>query len=55
LWYLGIVTHVSRGEARTIGRNIGLLVAAGVAARLATVWVWPAVIRPVGSTPSAAP
>jgi hypothetical protein len=35
----GIVTHVSRGEARMIGLNIGLLVAAGVAVWLGTVWV----------------
>nr|BFE58954.1 DoxX family protein [Dactylosporangium thailandense] len=35
----GIVTHVSQGEARLIGLNIGLLVAAGVAVWLATVWL----------------
>jgi DoxX-like family len=35
----GIVTHVSRGEARLIGLNIGLLVTAAVTAWLATTWV----------------
>ena len=35
----GITVHVSRGEARQIGLNIGLLVAAAVAAWLATTWL----------------
>jgi phage-related minor tail protein len=35
----GIVVHLSRGEAKLIGLNIALLVAAAVAAWLATVWV----------------
>ena len=35
----GIILHVSRGEARVIGLNIVLVVAAGVTAWLASVWV----------------
>jgi hypothetical protein len=35
----GTVTHLLRGEARVIGLNIGLLVAAAVEVWLATVWV----------------
>ncbi|MFI5914289.1 DoxX family protein [Dactylosporangium sp. NPDC051541] len=35
----GIVTHLSRGEARLIGLNIGLLIAAAVLVWLGTVWV----------------
>jgi hypothetical protein len=35
----GIVVHLSRGEARVIGLNIGLLVTAAVVAWLATVWL----------------
>ncbi|WP_432744377.1 DoxX family protein [Streptomyces sp. JH002] len=35
----GIVVHLSRGEARLIGLNIGLLVAAGTAGWLGTVWL----------------
>jgi hypothetical protein len=35
----GIVTHVSRGEARLIGLNIALLVAAAAAAWLGTTWL----------------
>ena len=35
----GIVVHVSRGEARLIGLNIALLVAAAVAAWLGTAWL----------------
>ncbi len=35
----GIVTHVSRGEYKVIGLNIGLLVAAAVTAWLGTVWL----------------
>jgi hypothetical protein len=35
----GIALHVSRGEARLIGLNIGLLVAAAAAAWLATTWL----------------
>ncbi|MFB7759130.1 DoxX family protein [Streptomyces xiamenensis] len=35
----GIVVHLSRGEARLIGLNIGLLVAAGAAGGLGTVWL----------------
>ncbi|GIE86435.1 DoxX family protein [Actinoplanes regularis] len=35
----GIVTHVSRGEIKVIGLNIGLLVAAAVTAWLGTVWL----------------
>ena len=35
----GIVLHLSRGEARLIGLNIGLLVAAGAAVVLATTWI----------------
>jgi hypothetical protein len=35
----GIVVHLSRGEARQIGLNIALLVAAAAAAWLATTWV----------------
>ncbi|MFI7499796.1 DoxX family protein [Streptomyces sp. NPDC049687] len=35
----GIVVHVSRGEARLIGLNIALLVAAGAAAWLGTTWL----------------
>ncbi|MFF0138867.1 DoxX family protein [Streptomyces sp. NPDC005227] len=35
----GIAVHVSRGEARLIGLNIGLLVAAAAAVRLGTTWL----------------
>jgi hypothetical protein len=35
----GIVVHLSRGEARLIGLNIGLLVAAGAAVWLGTGWL----------------
>jgi hypothetical protein len=35
----GIAVHVSRGEARLIGLNIVLLVAAAVAAWLGTAWL----------------
>ena len=35
----GIVTHVMRGEARLIGLNIALLVAAAAAAWLGTTWL----------------
>ncbi|MFY1633970.1 DoxX family protein [Solwaraspora sp. WMMB335] len=35
----GIVVHLSRGEARLIGLNIGLLVAAAVTAWLGTIWI----------------
>ena len=35
----GIALHLSRGEARLIGLNIGLLLAAAAAVGLATVWV----------------
>ncbi|WP_127505488.1 DoxX family protein [Actinoplanes solisilvae] len=35
----GIVVHLSRGEARVVGLNVALLVLAGVAAGLATVWL----------------
>ena len=35
----GIVLHVSRGEARLIGLNIGLLVAAAVTIWLGTTWL----------------
>jgi DoxX-like protein len=35
----GIAVHLSRGEARVIGLNIGLLVAAGAAAWLGTTWL----------------
>ncbi|WP_433040624.1 DoxX family protein [Dactylosporangium sp. CS-033363] len=35
----GIVTHLRRGEARLIGLNIGLLLAAAVTVWLATVWL----------------
>jgi hypothetical protein len=35
----GIAVHLSRGEARLIGLNIGLLVTAGVAVWLGTVWL----------------
>ena len=35
----GIILHVSRGEAKVIGLNIGLLAALGVTGWLATVWV----------------
>ena len=35
----GIAVHLSRGEARLIGLNIGLLVTAAVAAWLATTWL----------------
>lgn len=35
----GIVLHVSRGEARLIGLNIGLLAALAATAWLGTVWV----------------
>jgi hypothetical protein len=35
----GIIVHLSRGEARLIGLNIALLVAAAATAWLATSWV----------------
>jgi len=35
----GIVVHLRRGEARVIGLNIALLVAAAVAAWLGTTWI----------------
>lgn len=35
----GIVVHVSRGETKVIGLNIGLLLAAGAAIWLGTTWV----------------
>ena len=35
----GIILHVSRGEARVIGLNIVLVVAAAVTVWLASVWV----------------
>ncbi|MFG2454035.1 DoxX family protein [Streptomyces sp. M41(2017)] len=35
----GIAVHVSRGEARLIGLNIALLVAAAASARLGTTWL----------------
>jgi hypothetical protein len=35
----GIITHLSRGEARLIGLNIGLLVTAVAAAVLGTTWL----------------
>jgi len=35
----GITLHLSRGEAKLIGLNVGALVAAGVAVWLATVWL----------------
>lgn len=35
----GIVLHVSRGEVRLIGLNVGLLAAAVAAAWLGTVWL----------------
>jgi hypothetical protein len=35
----GIYVHVSRGEARQIGLNIGLLVAAAAAAWLGAAWL----------------
>lgn len=35
----GITLHVSRGEARLIGLNVVLLVAAAVAVWLSTVWL----------------
>ncbi|MER5474460.1 DoxX family protein [Streptomyces sp. NPDC002685] len=35
----GIVVHVSRGEARLIGLNIALLLAAAAAIRLGTTWL----------------
>jgi hypothetical protein len=35
----GIVVHLSRGEARLIGLNIGLLITAVAAAWLATTWL----------------
>jgi hypothetical protein len=35
----GIVVHVSRGEARLIGLNVGLLATAAITAWLATVWL----------------
>ena len=35
----GIILHVSRGEARVIGLNIVLVIAAGITAWLASVWV----------------
>jgi uncharacterized membrane protein len=34
-----IILHVSRGEAKVIGLNIGLVVALGVTAWLASAWV----------------
>jgi hypothetical protein len=35
----GIAVHLSRGEARQIGLNIGLLAAAAAAAWLGTTWL----------------
>jgi hypothetical protein len=35
----GIGLHLSRGEARLIGLNVGLLVTAGVTVWLATTWL----------------
>jgi hypothetical protein len=35
----GIAVHLSRGEARLIGFNVGLLVAAGATVWLATTWL----------------
>ena len=35
----GIILHLSRGEAKVIGLNIVLLVVAGLAVWLATVWL----------------
>ncbi|ASW55348.1 DoxX family protein [Plantactinospora sp. KBS50] len=35
----GMVVHLSRGETRQIGLNIGLLVVAAVAAWLGTAWL----------------
>lgn len=35
----GIVVHVTRGEVKVIGLNIGLLVASAVTAWLATTWL----------------
>ena len=35
----GIAVHLSRGEGRLIGLNIGLLVAAAATAWLATIWL----------------
>ena len=35
----GIILHLSRGEARLIGLNIGLLAAAAVTVWLATTWL----------------
>jgi hypothetical protein len=35
----GIATHLSRGEARLIGLNIFLLIAAAAAAGLGTTWL----------------
>lgn len=35
----GIVVHLTRGEAKLIGLNIGLLVAAAVAVWLGTTWL----------------
>lgn len=35
----GIVVHLRRGEARVIGLNLGLVVALGVSAWLATAWL----------------
>jgi hypothetical protein len=35
----GIVVHLSRGEARVLGLNIALLVAAAIEAWLATTWL----------------
>ncbi|WP_213814293.1 DoxX family protein [Glaciihabitans sp. dw_435] len=34
-----IIVHLARGEARQLGLNIGLLVLAGVAIWLATIWL----------------
>ncbi|BEL07093.1 DoxX family protein [Actinoplanes sichuanensis] len=35
----GIVVHVSRGEVKVIGLNIGLLIASAVTGWLATIWL----------------
>jgi hypothetical protein len=35
----GIILHVSRGEAKVIGLNIMLVVAAGATVWLASAWV----------------
>ncbi len=37
----GMILHRRRGEAKQIGLNIALLIAAGVAAWPSTAWLWP--------------